>query len=62
MQDTEDEMSTSVCLSVCVCVPMWISLLYDVCSEAKIFVDSLSLMKEVKRWGSLQVDIIIGPL
>lgn len=56
MQDTEDEMSASVCLSVCfsTCMP----LPCHVCSQAQSM--SIPLMKDVKRWGFLQVDIMIG--
>lgn len=53
--------------SVCVCVfgacvyfSMWMSLLDYVCSRAQSL--SISLMKEVKRLGFLQVDVMIGPL
>lgn len=60
MQDTEDEMNASGCLSVCVYFSMCMPLLYHVCSQAQSM--SISLMKEVKRLGFPRVDIMIGPL
>lgn len=48
MQDTEDEMSASVCLSVYF-FSMCISLLYHVCSQTRSL--SKSRMKEAKSWG-----------
>lgn len=47
-----------MCLNVY--VSMCMSLLYYVCSQAQSV--SISLMKEVKRRGFLQVDIMIGLL
>lgn len=60
MQDTEDEMNASGCLSVCVYFSMCMPLLYHVCSQAQSM--SLSLMKEIKMLGFLWVDILIGLL